>query len=259
MKKMLKTKLLATKTIFVDRRDLGLVGGRASRLDTTSLTAAGRARRRAALRALLRRYSAQRCVELHARRQRSRRPLGYLLPDQTCAGWLLWTPACPTVWSACRPHEKQCGRVDQQEDAREPARELGLKPADIRYLALSHSHPDHVGNLNLFPTGHPGGAKGRVRLGATVWWPAFQAGAAGHQGGRRSRSVRRRQRDADFHARTLARSPMPARQVRPRPARCCFSGDAVHTRANWDSHRVPERNFNMAQSLASLRPHGGRS
>jgi N-acyl homoserine lactone hydrolase len=31
-----------------------------------------------------------------------------------------------------------------------------------------------------------------------------------------------------------------------------LTGDAVHTRANWDSHRVPERNFNMAQSLASL-------
>jgi glyoxylase-like metal-dependent hydrolase (beta-lactamase superfamily II) len=31
-----------------------------------------------------------------------------------------------------------------------------------------------------------------------------------------------------------------------------LSGDAVHTRANWDSHRVPERNFNIPQSLASL-------
>lgn len=28
--------------------------------------------------------------------------------------------------------------------------------------------------------------------------------------------------------------------------------DAVHTRANWGSHRVPERNFNVGQSLASL-------
>ena len=28
--------------------------------------------------------------------------------------------------------------------------ELGLKPADITYLALSHSHGDHVGNLKLF-------------------------------------------------------------------------------------------------------------
>ena len=29
--------------------------------------------------------------------------------------------------------------------------EIGLKPSDINYLALSHSHGDHVGNLKLFP------------------------------------------------------------------------------------------------------------
>jgi len=29
--------------------------------------------------------------------------------------------------------------------------EIGLKPSDITYLALSHSHGDHVGNVKLFP------------------------------------------------------------------------------------------------------------
>jgi N-acyl homoserine lactone hydrolase len=28
---------------------------------------------------------------------------------------------------------------------------LGLKPADIKYLAVSHTHPDHIGNVELFP------------------------------------------------------------------------------------------------------------
>lgn len=28
---------------------------------------------------------------------------------------------------------------------------LGLKPDDIRYVAVSHSHPDHIGNVALFP------------------------------------------------------------------------------------------------------------
>ena len=29
--------------------------------------------------------------------------------------------------------------------------EIGVKPSDIRYLALSHSHGDHVGNVDMFP------------------------------------------------------------------------------------------------------------
>ena len=28
---------------------------------------------------------------------------------------------------------------------------LGLKPAGVRYVAISHVHPDHVGNLDMFP------------------------------------------------------------------------------------------------------------
>src|SRR4051812_32585203 len=28
---------------------------------------------------------------------------------------------------------------------------LGVKPTDINYVAISHSHPDHIGNVGLFP------------------------------------------------------------------------------------------------------------
>src|SRR5260370_29540528 len=28
---------------------------------------------------------------------------------------------------------------------------LGGKPAEIKYLAISHTHPDHIGNVELFP------------------------------------------------------------------------------------------------------------
>jgi len=28
---------------------------------------------------------------------------------------------------------------------------LGLKPSDIRYVAVSHTHSDHVGNVDEFP------------------------------------------------------------------------------------------------------------
>ena len=29
--------------------------------------------------------------------------------------------------------------------------ELGVKPADITFVAVSHTHPDHIGNVELFP------------------------------------------------------------------------------------------------------------
>ena len=38
----------------------------------------------------------------------------------------------------------------------------------------------------------------------------------------------------------------------PKTGALLLSGDAVHTKANWDSHRVPQRNLNVPQSLASL-------
>jgi N-acyl homoserine lactone hydrolase len=38
----------------------------------------------------------------------------------------------------------------------------------------------------------------------------------------------------------------------PKTGALLLSGDAVHTRANWDGHRAPERNFNVSQSLTSL-------
>src|SRR5437764_959718 len=28
---------------------------------------------------------------------------------------------------------------------------LGVKPADIKFVAVSHTHPDHVGNVPIFP------------------------------------------------------------------------------------------------------------
>ena len=38
----------------------------------------------------------------------------------------------------------------------------------------------------------------------------------------------------------------------PKTGALLLTGDSVHTKANWDSKRVPERNFNVPQSLAAL-------
>jgi len=69
--------------------------------------------------------------------------------------------------------------------------ELGVKPEDITYVAVSHTHGDHVGNVALFPSS-------TVLIQAAEYdWamagqnkPAFAASQEVRQARRRSRCVR---------------------------------------------------------------------
>src|SRR5437016_11927289 len=70
-------------------------------------------------------------------------------------GWLLWDTgvaeaiaAMPNGAPAPRPGAtvwRKPKTLASQLDA------LGVKPADIRFLAISHTHPDHAGNIEMFP------------------------------------------------------------------------------------------------------------
>ena len=41
---------------------------------------------------------------------------------------------------------------------------LGVKPSDIKAMAVSHTHPDHIGNVELFPQVIALRTESRVRL-----------------------------------------------------------------------------------------------
>lgn len=167
-------------------------------------------------------------------------------------GWLLWDTGLPDSLVGMPDGMKSnAGVWTSKKTLASQLAELGLKPADIRYLALSHSHPDHVGNLNLFPQ-----ATLVVQKAEYDWVQPF--------GGPRFKPEQpaiKPEGDRDLFGDgsvVLIATPghSPGHQcllVRlPKTGALLLTGDAVHTRANWDSHRVPERNFNMAQSLASL-------
>jgi N-acyl homoserine lactone hydrolase len=167
-------------------------------------------------------------------------------------GWLLWDTGLPDSLVAMPDGMKSnAGVWTSKKTLLSQLAELSLKPSDIRYLALSHSHPDHVGNLNLFPQ-----ATLVVQKAEYDWVQPF--------GGPRfkpEQPATKAEGDRDLFGDgsvVLISTPghSPGHQcllVRlPKTGAVLLTGDAVHTRANWDSHRVPERNFNMAQSLASL-------
>jgi N-acyl homoserine lactone hydrolase len=174
----------------------------------------------------------------------------YLIKHQQ--GWVLWDTGLPDSLVGMPDGMKSnAGVWTSKKTLISQLAELGLTPPDIRYLALSHSHPDHVGNLNLFPQ-----ATLVVQKAEYDWVQPF--------GGPRfkpEQPVIKTEGDHDLFGDgsvVLISTPghSPGHQcllVRlPKTGAVLLTGDAVHTRANWDSHRVPERNFNMAQSLVSL-------
>jgi N-acyl homoserine lactone hydrolase len=63
--------------------------------------------------------------------------------------WLVWDTGLPdAIFStpltdpfAWRRTNTLAGELDK----------IGIKPSDVKYLAVSHTHPDHIGNVELFP------------------------------------------------------------------------------------------------------------
>jgi len=129
--------------------------------------------------------------------------------------------------------------------------QIKVAPSDIRYLAMSHTHGDHVGNIEMVPQSmmliqkaeyewptkdgsprinpqHP------VKL-LTGDYDAFGDGSAvlvstpGHTPGHQSLLVKLKQSGAIL-----------------------LSGDAVHSRADWDERRVTAFDVDKDQTRASF-------
>ena len=130
--------------------------------------------------------------------------------------------------------------------------ELGVKPAEVSYVAVSHTHGDHIGNLGLFPSSTI------LIQGAEYDWamglptkPAFVA----------TQTIQKLAGDRDVFGDgsvTILSTPghTPGHQsllvVLPKTGALVLSGDAVHFRDNWEQRRVPSMNVNRDQTLASL-------
>jgi len=167
-------------------------------------------------------------------------------------GWVLFdTGLGDNIASMPNGFKSQVGMWTVKRTLTSELAELGLKPSDIGYLVLSHSHPDHVGNLGLFS-----GATLVVQKAEYDWAPPD-----GKPRFDPAQKVIKAEGDYDLFGDgsvVLISTPghSPGHQcllVRlPKTGAVMLTGDSVHTKANWDSHRVPPRNFNVPQSLASL-------
>src|SRR5262249_54647451 len=119
------------------------------------------------------------------------------------------------------------------------------------YVAVSHTHPDHIGNVELFP---------QVMLlvqKAEYEWPS----PLGVGRFKPEHPVMKLEGDHDVvgdGSVALLATPgqppdHPARPVQlAKPAARVVSGEAVHFRSNGEKRRVPSNNTDKDQTLASM-------
>jgi hypothetical protein len=70
-------------------------------------------------------------------------------------GWLLWDTGLADAIAAMpegqRPSDPRAIHWRRPKTLAAQIEQLGVKPSDIKYVSVSHSHPDHIGNVSMFP------------------------------------------------------------------------------------------------------------
>jgi glyoxylase-like metal-dependent hydrolase (beta-lactamase superfamily II) len=169
-------------------------------------------------------------------------------------GWLLWDTGVPDsvakLPDGLRPADPRATHWRRPRTLTDQLTEIGVSPASIGYVAISHSHPDHTGNLALFPN-----AMLLVQKAEYDWPDASGPRFA------RELKVTKLEGDQDLFGDgtvVLLATPghTPGHQSLlvklPHTGAVLLSGDAVHFRENWEARRVPDINFDKARTSASM-------
>ena len=164
--------------------------------------------------------------------------------------WLLWDTGYPDS-VADKPVTSPIGTATRARKLETQLAEIGVKPADIKYVAVSHTHGDHVGNVDLFPQ-----ATLLIQKAELDW--AFAAGKPAPF--KAERPTRPLSGDLDVFGDgsvTVIATPghTPGHQSLlvhlPRTGWVVLTGDAAHFKDNWDNRRVASMNTSAEQTQAS--------
>ena len=70
-------------------------------------------------------------------------------------GWMLWDTGVADAIAAMpdgqKPADPRATHRKRPKTRASQLDQLGVKLSDIKYVAVSHSHPDHIGNIEMFP------------------------------------------------------------------------------------------------------------
>ena len=128
---------------------------------------------------------------------------------------------------------------------------IGVRPADLRYVAVSHVHPDHVGNVEEFPDA-------TLIIQKAEWDYAMTLPQKPFSPEHKAQTI---EGDKDLFGdgsvvilSTPGHTPghQSLKVALPRTGTVLLTGDAVHFQDNWESRRVPRFNTSADQTLASL-------
>jgi len=170
-------------------------------------------------------------------------------------GWFLWDTGIPDAVAAMpnglAPADPKAVTWHRPKTLAAQLGELGVAAADIKAMAVSHTHPDHIGNVEMFPAAMPYVQK------AEYEWP----GANGAPRFKPEHPVTRLEGDHDVFGDgsvTIFSTPghTPGHQSLlvklPHTGAVVLTGDAVHFKSNWDNRGVPVSNTSKEQTLASM-------
>jgi len=170
-------------------------------------------------------------------------------------GWLLWDTGIPDSIAAMpnglAPPDPRAIHWHVTKTLASQLEALGVKPDDIKYVAISHSHPDHVGNVEMFPQ-----AMLLVQKAEYDWPNPLGVGRF-----KPEHPVTKLEGDRDVFGDgsvTIFATPghTPGHQSLlvklPKTGAIVLSGDAVHFQSNWDNRRVPSINTDKDKTAASM-------
>src|SRR6266567_6611781 len=170
-------------------------------------------------------------------------------------GWFLWDTGIPDAVAAMpnglAPADPKAVTWRRPKTLAAQLDQLGVKASDITAMAVSHTHPDHIGNVEMFPDAMLYVQKAEYEWPGLNNAPRFKP----------EHPVTKLEGDRDVFGDgsvTIFATPghTPGHQSLlvklPSTGAVVLSGDAVHFKSNWENRGVPVNNFNKEETLASM-------
>lgn len=169
--------------------------------------------------------------------------------------WMIWdtgvSDAIAAMPNGLAPADPRMTHWKRPKTLASQLQDINVKPDDIKFIAVSHTHPDHTGNVEMFP-------KAMLLVQKSEYeWP----GANNAPRFKPEHPVTKLEGDHDVFGDgsvTIIATPghTPGHQsllVRLRKSGAfLLTGDAVHFKDNWDNRRVPANNFDKDKTVTSM-------